>query len=241
MPSPRLLLLDIETAPALALVWGLHDQNIGIDQIVKPSRVLCWSAKWHGEKEVHYCDERGGKKKMFLAMRQLMLEADAVVTYNGNHFDLQKLNGEFVFHRIPPAPPITSIDLFKTVKGLGWISGKLAFVGPFLNIGQKVKHEGFSLWSACLNGDQAAWSRMAAYNKQDTQLLEGLYDILRPYIKNHPHLGPPRGRSSCPKCRSTRNVKAGKPRYTKNLIIERLECTKCGGWFDGQQQRALAA
>lgn len=238
---PRLLGLDIETAPAVAYVWGLHDQNIGLEQLIQPSRVLCWSAKWFGERKVLYADERIGAKKMLTEIRSLLLEADAVVTYNGDSFDLQKLNGEFIFHQIAPAPQITSIDLYKTVRGLGYISGKLAFVGPHLKIGEKVKHEGFSLWAACMKGDKEAWKRMEKYNRQDTAMLEDLYNALRPYIKNHPHLGPPRGRTSCPRCRSTRNVVAAKPRYTKNLIIQRLECTACGGWFDGPQQRASLA
>jgi hypothetical protein len=232
MPPPRLLLLDIETAPAICFCWGLHDQNIGVEQIISPSRVLCWSAKWHGEKGTMFADERKGAKKMLLAMRELLLQADAVVTYNGDHFDLQKLSGEFVFHRIPPAPPVASIDLYKTVKGLGYISGKLAFVGPFLKIGEKVKHEGFSLWSACLKGDKAAWDRMEKYNRQDTGLLEGLYNILRPYIKNHPSLG-----SGCPACQSHRSQSRG-VRRTRASLIQRMQCLDCGSWFDGSRQRA---
>ncbi len=233
--TPRLLGIDIETAPAKAFVWGLHDQNIGIEQIIEPSRVICWSAKWFGEKEVFYRDERAGKRKMFLALRELLLSAEAIVGYNSDSFDLQKLSGEFVFHRIPPAPPIASIDLYKTVKGLGYISGKLAFIGPFLKIGEKVKHEGFSLWSACLKGDKAAWKRMEAYNKQDTELLEGLYNVLRPYIKNHPTLG-----SGCPACQSQRSQSRG-VRRTRAFLIERKQCTDCGSWFDGSRQRASAA
>ena len=229
--APKVLLLDIETAPAIAYVWGLHDQNIGIEQIIEPSRILCWSAKWFGEKQIVFCDERGGTKKMLRTMQQMMGEADAIISYNGDHFDLQKLNGEFVLHRIPPAPPVTSIDLFKTVRGLGYISGKLAFVGPFLKIGEKVKHEGFSLWSACLKGDKQAWARMKSYNMQDTELLEGLYGLLKPYIRNHPYLGEG---GICPACQSDRAQARGF-RRTRGFRIHRLQCLGCGSWYDGKR------
>lgn len=238
---PRILGLDIETGPALVYTFQLRDATIGIDQIVKPGRVICWSAKFFGEKEVHYCDERTGKKRMFQKIRSLMLEADAVCTYNGDGFDLQKLTGEFVYHRIPPAPPMTSIDLWKTANKLGYDSSKLAYLVRRLGIGEKIKNAGMPLWIGCMNGDKQSWADMREYNIMDTALLESAYEILRPYIRNHPHLGPPRGRTSCPRCRSTRNVVADKPRYTKNLIIQRLECTACGGWFDGPQQRASLA
>lgn len=229
---PRVLLLDIETAPAIAYVWGLHDQNIGIEQVIEPSRIICWSAKWLGEKQIAFCDERLGTKKMLRTMQQMMGEADAVVTYNGDHFDLQKLNGEFVLHRIQPPPPVTSIDLFKTVRGLGYISGKLAFIGPHLKIGEKVKHEGFSLWSACLKGDKQAWARMKSYNMQDTELLEGLYNLLKPYIRNHPHLG--HGGLECPACQSTRSQSRGF-RRTRGFRIHRMHCQDCGSWFEGKR------
>jgi uncharacterized protein YprB with RNaseH-like and TPR domain len=228
----RLLGVDIETAPAIVYTWGLHDQNIGIEQVIQPSRVLCWSAKWFGEKKIHYADERSGKKKMLQEIRDLLEEADAVVGYNSDAFDLQKLNGEFIYHRISPCPPLTSIDLYRTIRGLGYISGKLAFIGPFLKIGAKVKHEGFSLWSACMKGDPKAWDRMRDYNKQDTELLEGLYEHIKPYIKNHPQLGP-----GCPVCQSKRSQARG-VRRTKLTITERRQCLDCGSWYAGSRKAA---
>ena len=235
---PKILFLDIETAPAIVYTWGLHDVNIGIEQIIKPSRIICWSAKWFGAKQILYRDERSGTKTMLREMRELLCQAHAVVTYNGDGFDLQKLSGEFVFHRIPPAPPVASIDLFKTVKGLGYISGKLAFIGPYLKIGEKVRHEGFPLWKACLDGDDAAWARMRDYNMQDTELLEGLYTLLRPYIRNHPYLG--EGGLECPACQSRRGESRG-TRRTRNYIVQRIQCRDCGSWYSGRKQNYLSA
>jgi hypothetical protein len=231
---PRILGLDIETAPAIVYTWGLHDQNIGVEQIIQPSRILCWAAKWFGEKKIHYADERGGAKKMLLEIRNLLEDADAVCGYNSDHFDLQKLNGEFVYHKISPAPPLTTIDLYKTIRGLGYISGKLAFVGPHLAVGAKVKHEGFSLWSSCMRGDSKAWSRMRSYNMQDVELLEGLYERIKPFIKSHPRLG-----DGCPVCQSRRVQQRGYRRTTVSKIA-RMQCQDCGSWFSGIRLKAAA-
>ena len=45
----RILLVDIETSPTSAAVWGLYGVNISINQIIKPGRTLCAAMKWLGE------------------------------------------------------------------------------------------------------------------------------------------------------------------------------------------------
>jgi len=47
----KILMLDIETTPMQVYTWGLWDQNIGINQIIKPTEMLCFGAKWQGKKE----------------------------------------------------------------------------------------------------------------------------------------------------------------------------------------------
>ena len=230
--SPRVLLLDIETSPNLGYFWRLFDENIAIEQIVKPSRTICWGAKWLGEREFLYADERGGKKKMFRAVHKLLSECDGVIHFNGDHFDLPKLNGEFVLHRIPPVPPLTSLDLCKTVKGLGYASGKLAFVAPYLKIGEKIKHGGFPLWRGCMEGDKGCWSRMETYNKGDVTLLDPFYMLLRPYMKSHPRLYD----AGCPRCGCEKTK--GPIRYRKTAVYRfpLYQCASCKGWYQGKRQ-----
>lgn len=236
--KPKLLLIDVETAPMVCFAWRCFDENISVEQIITPGRIICWSAKWIGKDKVLYADERAGAKKMFSAIHALMSESDAVISYNGDRFDLQKLNGAFVEHRLPALPPITSIDLYKTVKKLGFQSGKLQFVAPFLKIGEKVKHEGFRLWRACLDGDADAWKRMRRYNEQDTRLLQGLYCLLKSHIKNHPYMGTPEKKNTpdCPACQSHMAQSRG-TRRTKSYIIQRMHCLSCGGWYDGTRRK----
>lgn len=231
--KPKILLLDIETAPATAYVWKLFDENIGLDQLINPSRMLCWAAKWY-RGEWHVADERGNRLAMLKALHVLLSEADAVVTYNGDRFDLPKINGEFVAAGLHPVPPIPSIDLYKTVKHLGYQSGKLLFVAKHLGIGEKVSTGGFKLWADVMTGDEKAWAKMLRYNKQDVALLERLYTKLRPYIKTHPRLHARHER--CPACGSSKVQRRGN-RRTKAFTIERLNCQECGSWFDGKRYR----
>lgn len=238
MADPKILFLDIETAPGIAYVWSLHDEHIPLERLIEPSRILCWAAKWRGNNEVFYADERGGRKKMLKSIHGLMAEADAFCTYNGLRFDAPKLDGEFIESGLPPLPPVAHIDLFKTTRNFGYISSKLAFVGPHLEIGKKVEHEGFALWRSCMAGDKEAWGRMREYNERDVTLLEELYEVVRPFIRNHPFMGVGGGEVfECPTCTSTRYQRRGQ-RRTRSFLIERLHCLDCGGWFNGKRVKA---
>jgi len=172
---------------------------------------------------------------MIRAAHELLSEADAVVTYNGDKFDLPKLNGEFVLDGLPPVPPVTSIDVIKTIRKMGFLMTRLAFIGPLLRVGEKVKHEGFDLWAKVIDGDPKAQERMRKYNIKDVVLLEKLYLKIRPFIKNHPHLG--KEARECGACGSN-NVHSRGYRRTKYFKIQRLQCQSCGGWQDGKREKA---
>ena len=236
MTEPKILVLDVETKPALAYVWKLFDENISLDQLIEPSRIICFAARWvNGDETFFHADWfEGGRQVMLAALYHLMAQADAIVTFNGDKFDLTKIRGEFVAESIPPLPPITSIDLYKTVRKLGFQSGKLAFVGPFLGLGKKVKNTGFKLWADVLDGKFEAQTEMMNYCIGDVLLTEKLYMKLRPYITNHPHMG--EDKAECGACGSNHSQSRGY-RRTKAFKIQRLHCQSCGAWFDGKRSK----
>lgn len=234
--NPKILFLDIETKPAIAYVWKLFDVNIGLEQLIQPGGVLCFGAKWYGERDCEFYSEwEHGREEMIQKAYSMMSDADAIITYNGDSFDIPKLKGEFIVNGLPPVPPCTSIDVFKAVKKFGFQSNKLAFVGPYLKIGKKVKNAGFSLWVDTMNGDPKAQKQMQRYCVQDVRLLEKLYDAVRGYIHNHPHLGE-KGEHTCGACGSGRLHSRGF-RRTRSFKIQRLQCQECGAWQDGKREK----
>ena len=234
--KPKILTVDVETMSGKAYIWRMFDENIGLDQLIEPPRIICWGAKWMGRNEVIQRDERQGRKAMLQGLRDLIIEADAVVSYNGDKFDLPKINGELMMAGLGPLPPVTSIDLLKTVRKLGFISNRLAFFAIASKIGSKIKHEGFPLWRKCDEGDKQAWTKMLAYNAGDVRLSEKAYRSLMAFIPNHPYVGKHSSVASCPRCQATR-VQARGSRRTRAYIIQRLQCLGCGGWFDGSKDK----
>lgn len=229
--TKKILHIDIEWKPALAYVWKMWDENISPDQLVDEGGLLCFCAHWDGSKVYQFYSEwDDGQEGMAQAALALLNEADAVVTYNGDRYDIPKLRGSIILSGLTPPPPPTSIDLIKTVKKLGFVMNRLAYIGPLLGVGKKMKHEGFRLWRSVMEGDPKARLRMKKYCIQDVKVLVALYNRVKPFITNHPHLGDEKG--ACGSCGSN-HVQSRGWRRTKFFKVHRMQCQDCGSWQEG--------
>ena len=230
----RLLVIDIETAPNIAHVWGLYNQNIGINQIVEPGRILGYAYKWVGEKGVHWVDEQDGHQAMIAKAHELLSEADVAIHFNGTKFDIPHFNREFLLAGLTPPKPFKQIDLLRTVrKQFRFASGKLDYVSQQLGLGAKVKHEGHALWVACMNGDAKAWARMGKYARQDVALTEKLFHVLLPWLTSVPHLGQlAKAEGGCWACGSEKLTRDGAcTAYVTSYPLH--QCANCGAWVRG--------
>lgn len=230
----KILLLDIETAPNVAYVWGLFKENIPLARMIDSGYVLCWAAKWLGDEKVLFDSVHQSKPKTMLKrVHKLLDEADAVIHYNGTRFDIPTLNKEFLLHKMNPPAAYKQIDLLTTTRArFRFASNKLDYIAQQLGVGQKHKHEGFELWVKCMNNDAEAWATMEEYNKQDVNLLEQVYFVLRPWIRNHPNLGVYDSSGdvpTCPACGSAELNKRGFS-YATTGRYQRYQCRACGHW-----------
>jgi DNA polymerase elongation subunit (family B) len=230
----KILLLDIETSPNTAHVWGLWQQNVSINQLMESSYVLCYAAKWLGEDDIYFDSVHQSKPKTMLKGIHALLEsADAVIHYNGTKFDIPTLNKEFLLTKLLPPSPYKQIDLLRVVRSnFRFPSNKLDYVSQRLGLGKKHAHEGHDLWVKCMNGDKDAWKRMEEYNIQDVVLLESLYDNLLPWIKNAPNRNLYQDITGCPTCGSTHLQKRGTAVSTTGSY-QRYQCRDCGSWSQG--------
>jgi DNA polymerase elongation subunit (family B) len=227
----KLLLVDIETAPNLATVWGLWNQNIALNQLIKAGYTLCWAAKWHGDKEIMFESVVTGEKRMIRRIHKLLDEADAVCHYNGTKFDIPTLNKEFLLQGLRPPAPFKEIDLLRTARRkFRLASNKLDYVAKSLGLGEKAHHKGHELWLECMAKKKDAWKTMETYNKQDVVLLEKVYDRLMPWVVGHPNRSVMEGAECCPKCAS-KSFQARGYAQTAAAVYRRYQCNDCGSWF----------
>jgi hypothetical protein len=222
----------VETRPNLAYVWGLWDQNVGINQIASSTEMLCWSAKWTDNTKIHFRSVfHDGKEKMVKDLWELLNDADAVIHYNGRRFDIPHINREFIEFDIGPPSPYKQIDLLQAVKRrFRFSSNKLEYVSDRLGVGHKLKHEGFDLWLGCMANEKGAWRLMRQYNINDVALTEMLYWKLLPWIPNIPsHAAHAADSDVCPGC-GGEHLKPRGFAYTAQSRFQRFVCKDCGKW-----------
>lgn len=234
----KILVLDIEWAPALAYVWRMYDENISPDQLIDHGGMLCFCAHWHGEREFMFFSQwTDGREGMAKAALELLEEADIVVTYNGIKYDMPKITGEILLAGLPPPPKVAQVDLLKVVKGFGFNMNRLAYIAPLLKVGGKMKHEGFHLWKDVMAGDEKAQRKMMRYCIQDVRITDKLYSKVRPFITTHPTI---RNGEKCPACDKHKTQKRGY-RYTRYFQIQRNQCTNCAHWFETTRSKIKVA
>lgn len=239
----KILFLDIETSPNLAHVWGLWNQNVAISQLVESTQMMCFGARWEGQKRVIFKSvHHHGKKEMLETLHELMDEAEVLVGWNSAAFDHKHIKREFLEAGMLPPSPVKDLDLMRTVKQqFKFPSNKLDYVSQRLGVGQKVKHSGFDLWLQCMAGLDKAWREMRKYQIQDVNLLVDLYEKLKPWIKNHPNRALaddiPDG---CVVCGSTKLHSRGYEN-TMTARYRKVKCADCGKWMRVAQKSATSS
>lgn len=237
MHNPIIRTLDIETAPNLADVWGIWQQNIGMTQIRERGYIMSFAYTDTDSDDVFYddCRNDADDSRLVEGIIETLDEADIIVGHNIKKFDLRWVNGKALAYGIQPPSPYKVVDtLLEARKIMYLLSYRLEDVATELGCTPKSKHPkfpGHKLWSECLAGNKKAWDEMVDYNVQDVETTEEVYLKLRPYIKNHPNLGvyAESDRTVCGACMSDKIHYRG---YfpTNTGLYRKYQCQDCGHW-----------
>lgn len=239
--KPRILIYDLEVSPTLAWTYGLWKTNvIKVEQ--NPS-IMSISWRWYGEDTTHHESlasiprKKGTSSNLALIklIRGLFDDADILVAHNANRFDNKVAVASFIRYGLTPPSPYKTVDTLQVARSVARFgSNSLNSLAELFGIGSKTKVAHGDLWYDCLKGSKEAWDKMRIYNNQDVDLLYKLYEILRPYIKNHTNLGDLSGeRGTCPKCGSAKLEKRG-IKYQKQTY----QCKDCGGWCNDSSKKS---
>jgi hypothetical protein len=237
VPAPRILIIDIETFPNIGYIWGKYDQNV--IRYTQQKCIATFSAKWYGDPKSKmisrklpdypgYAPGSYDDKALVADIWKLFDEADIIVAHYGDKFDIPYCQSRFIFHRMSPPSPFKTVDTKKVASQVAnFNSNKLDDLGDLFGLGRKIKTD-FDLWEGCIKGNPVSWKKMVRYNEHDVVMLERLYKMLLPWVKNHPNYT--QGVIACPKCNSLK-VQARGIQRAVTASYQRYQCQKCGGWF----------
>ena len=245
--QPKILVLDIETAPMLVYVFELKDQNISLGQIHRDWHVMAWSAKWFGKprnslvyRDIRNAKKYGDDKAILKELWSLLDEADFVITQNGKNFDAPRLNARFITHGMKPPSPYKHLDTYQIIKRTAkFTSSKLEYVTDKLCTRyKKLSHKrfpGFSLWKECLAGNKRAWDEMKIYNIHDVLSTEELYTKIQAWDNSRVNFNvySPDTSYRC-NCGST-DIQFRGFFYTDTKKFRRFMCKTCGKWSVGKK------
>lgn len=181
----KILLLDIEVSPNIVSTWRVGSKVfLSPDNIIKERAVICVAYKWYGSDKIESIQWKDGDDKdLLIKFSKVVSEADIVLHQNGDSFDIPWLRTRCIYHSVPFPSKVNSIDTLKYARfGFYFNSNKLDYLGQYLGVGKKIETPK-DLWTrVAINNDKKALKEMVDYCKGDIQLLEDVYNRLKPYL-----------------------------------------------------------
>lgn len=235
--NARILFLDVETAPDVAVSFSRFKTNLSQDHVLHNGGWLISIAwRWSDETEVQglsltpYEAIRRDDLGLVARLYELFEQADILCGHNLDNFDLPIIRSRMVTNGFPVHKSLKTLDTLKMARTMKFQSNKLDSLGNILGVGAKVKHSGISLWVRCLHGEQDALDEMLKYNKGDIDLLVDVYMKLRAYDPKHTNIGlyNDADQPVCRVCGSLDLTLTGNSVYTQVSEFEEHSCNNCG-------------
>lgn len=244
----RILVLDVERVSGLSMqpFWERRDlqkRYIHHESVVREPRTTIVCAKWYDSPDIIRLAEwdKGGRGAFLRRVHALMASADIIVGHNLDNADVPWLEGDLFFPRIghkhvphlPPLPPFKTVDTLKVARRFksGVAFKSLNALCEILGIPAKTDIYDRAAMDRAVAGSAEDRERLTEYCAGDVIATQGLYDWLRPHIRNHPAMFVD-GKDKltvCNRCGSS-TVRAAR-RYIANVMTYTMhKCTNCGGY-----------
>lgn len=238
--GPKILIIDIETAPAIAAAFGRHKVFLTQDHIISEGGViLCFGYKWLGDTEVTIRGLEGqslldcNDEQLVVDIWDLFEQADAIVAHNSKGFDFPMIQARVLYHNLPPLPHVKVIDtLLMAKKNFRLPNNKLDSICAFLGLDRKKNAGGIETWLQYMMGNGKAIDHMHDYCAMDVELLEKVYLRLRSFGHTgsefnaaHYYDG---STVRCHVCGSDNVERTGRDVFTAISKFEEVRCNSCG-------------
>ena len=235
--AANILILDIERIKGRVVheFWDLSEmkgRRFRHQEVTEWPRIISVAAIWYDKPKrpiFHAEWDDGGRRGMVEAAWLLFDQADIVVGHNMAGFDEKHLKGEWAELGLPKPRPWRTVDTLRVARSeFRMESNTLGALCQRLGVAGKDGHYDHDVATLALAGDKAAQKRLREYNVQDCHATLALYDRLRPWMRNHPHMGLHVGdERACPACGGDEFTEIADT-STDQTIYAAKRCANCG-------------
>lgn len=236
----RVLILDCERIDGITQQhwWDrgdLKNRYVHYESVIRQPRVTIVCAKWYDDPEIVRLAEwdAGGRKKFLRRVHRLLERADIVVGHNVDGADLPWLRNDLHIEAgLPPLPPQKTVDTLKVLRREFGVGAPFKSLDAFCRIsglqGKVGAYDRDAMERATTGKSEEDRRSLTDYCAADVVATQGLYDFLRPHIKNHPALFVS-GADKVSTCHRCGNPTEPIPRrYVANVLTYSMRrCTEC--------------
>lgn len=184
--QPKILLIDIETAPAVSYHWQRWKVNVGTNQVISRPYMITWAAKWLGHDftmsdmlPMYEGFEEAPQDDYAIvhSIWKMLDSADIIVGHYVKRFDLAFINARFALHGFPPPSPYKVVCTKEmATKHFKFEANTLKEIADFFGFDNKLDMD-FNDWRNCVEGTGTpeGWQKMVTYNERDVDVLEQVY------------------------------------------------------------------
>jgi hypothetical protein len=239
----RILIIDVERLDGITQQhwWSrgdLRNRYIRYETVVRLPRTTIVCAKWYDRPDIIRLAEwdKGGRRLFLRKVHRLLEQADIVVGHYIDNADIPWLKNDLhVEAGLPPLPPFKTVDTCKVFRqqfGAGAPFKSLDALCHILGIPAKTdRYDREAMERAVTEKSGGDRQRLTDYCAGDVVATQGLYDWLRPHIKNHPMLFVD-GKDKFTIChRCGHDTEPVARRYVANLLTYSMRrCVNCQGY-----------
>lgn len=238
----RILILDVERIDGISEQhwWSrddLKNRYIHYETVKRHPRITILCAKWYDRPEIIQLAEwdQGGRKKFLREIHRLIAQADILVGHYIDGADIPWIKHDLhVEANLPVLPPFKTVDTLKVIRKEFGQGAPFKALEAFCNIvGLPSKTDFYDrhAMERAVAGSAEDRERLVPYCAGDVVATQGLYDWLRPHIRNHPALfvaGQDK-LTTCNRCGS--DTEPTPRRYVANVLTYSMrKCKACEGY-----------
>jgi DNA polymerase elongation subunit (family B)/predicted RNA-binding Zn-ribbon protein involved in translation (DUF1610 family) len=233
--KPKILFLDIETAPSVAVTFDRWNARFTRQHIIQEGGWLITAAwSWDGEDEVYGVgvtsnDTKTGNDVYVIEnLIEVIEEADVIVGHYVKKFDIPVIRARAVINGFSDIKTTQIVDTCEIAKSMKFNTNKLDDLAAYLGLDVQKIPTDIGLWVSCVEGDEQAIQKMLEYNKQDIRLQKAVYNKLRNFDKKSPNLGVITNEFVCPACGSHNVTSTGHNVVRGQSLYPEYFCEDCG-------------